>query len=167
MCQVCTSLMNCAKPSLALTFFNLLGGSTELVLASWSPQEHIVGGVPADLKDEGSLLLLAAGRLASVWRNFRAKGNDCWDQGCEPAVCGQGQSRFLLHVFDDTSLVCFGRCLCWAVLSVIASDNVVEDALRNSSAGSAAVIRYRDSLQSVERVRGGAKSSRRAQGRAR
>ena len=43
---------------------------------------------------------------------------------------------------------------------MITSDNVVEDALRTSAADSAVGIQRRNSLESVEHVRGEAKSSR-------
>ena len=49
--------------------------------------------------------------------------------------------------------------LCWTVLSMITSDNVVEDALRTSAANYTVGIQHVDSLQSVEHVRGEAKSS--------
>jgi len=49
---------------------------------------------------------------------------------------------------------------------MIISDIVAEDASRTSDAISAAVIQHRDSLQSVEHVRGEGKSSRCAGARA-
>ena len=52
------------------------------------------------------------------------------------------------------------------MLSMITSDNVVEDVLRTSAADYTVGIQHRDSLQSVEHVRGEAKSSRCAGARA-
>ena len=71
-------------------------------------------------------------------------------------------------MFNDTSLVSevFFPFMCWAVLSMITSDNVVEDALRTSAADSAVGIQRRHSWWSVEHVHGEAKSSCRAGARA-
>ena len=67
--------------------------------------------------------------------------------GCNPFLClVVGGFVVLRDVLDDKYLVSEVCFLFWTVLSMITSDNVVEDALRTSPADSSVGIQRRDSL---------------------